>query len=72
MIFITPPPPPNPLPQGEGGLSLLDPFPQGGREFGHLLPLPLREGVGGWGLMKIAIYFSEKLILFLFRLHDKE
>ena len=19
------------------------------REFGHLLPLPLREGVGGWG-----------------------
>ena len=55
------PPPPNPLPQGEGGL----PFPQGGWKLGHLLPLPLWEGVGG-GMMKIAIYFREKLILFCF------
>ena len=26
-------------------------------------PLPLREGVGGWGLVKIAIYFCPAHIL---------
>ena len=29
------------------------------------------RGASG-GLMEIAIYFSEKLILFLFRLHNEE
>jgi hypothetical protein len=50
MIFITHPHPQNPTPKGRGDFHSLNSFPQGGREFGHFLPLPLREGVGGWGV----------------------
>jgi hypothetical protein len=65
LFLFRPPHPLTPSRKGRGDFHSLNPFSQGGREFGHLLPLPLREGVGGWGgLMKIAIYFTEKLILF--------
>ncbi len=40
---------PHPLTPSRKGRGDFHSLPQGGREFGHLLPLPLREGVGGWG-----------------------
>jgi hypothetical protein len=58
-----------PLPAGEGwvtpsrkGRGDFHSLSARGRDFGHLLPLPLREGVGGWGLVKIAIYFCPAYI----------
>jgi hypothetical protein len=73
MIFITLPHPLTPSRKGRGDFHSLNPFPQSG--VWTFTPPPLAgggRGVGGEGLMKIAIYFSKKLILFLFRLRYKE
>jgi hypothetical protein len=58
------PHPLTPSRKGRGDFHSLNSFPQGGREFGHLLPLPLREGVGGWG------WVDKNCHIFLFRLYN--
>jgi hypothetical protein len=69
LFLFRPPPPPNPLPQGEGGLLI--PFRKGVGSLDIYSPSPCGRGSGG-GVMEIAIYFNEKLILFLFRLYNEE